>query len=162
MKGDRNDPTAPADCLRLDNGDAFDDEYVKPCHGIQWLENQGDLRFALRRLTDLPGAYCAPAGDIDLDGDLDVIAVAWVPRRVWPLSVVQEQLASIVCLEQTSTGQFVRHTLETGFPYHAAVELADFDSDGDLDLAVGSHSTSSTASLPHTLAIWWNQVIAAE
>jgi len=144
------------------NGDAFDDEYLKPCHGIQWLENQGDLRFVLRRLTDLPGAYCAPAGDIDLDGDLDVIAVVWVPRQVWPLSVVPEQLASIVCLEQTSAGQFVRHTLETGFPYHAAVELADFDSDGDLDLAVGSHSTSSTASLPHTLAIWWNQVIAAE
>ena len=32
----------------------------------------------------------------------------------------------------------------------------------DLDLAVGSHSTDATASLPHTLAIWWNQVIANE
>jgi hypothetical protein len=140
------------------NGDAFDDAYIKPCHGIQWLENKGDLQFLHHRLTDLPGAYCAPAGDLDLDGDLDVIAVVWIPRRVWPLNVVQEKLASVIYLEQTSTGQFVRHTLETGFPYHAAVELADFDSDGDLDLALGSHSTSQDASLPHTVDIWWNQV----
>ena len=144
------------------NGDAFDDMYVRPCHGVGWLENLGDLQFAHCRLTDLLGAYRALVGDIDLDGDLDVIAVAWVPRPVWPLTVVQEQLASIVCLEQTSPGNFVRHTLRTGFPYHAAVELADFDNDGDLDFAVGSNMVSPTQRLPHSLAIWWNQAISAE
>lgn len=140
------------------NGDAFDDAYIKPCHGVGWLENMGDLQFAYRRLTDLPGAYRALAGDIDLDGDTDVVAVTWIPRQVWPLSVAKEQLASIVCLEQTSPGAFVRHTLEEGFPYHAAIELADFDDDGDLDFAVGSHAVSPTQRLPHTIAIWWNQV----
>lgn len=144
------------------NGDAFDDAYVKPCHGVGWLENLGDLQFTHHRLTDLPGAYRALAGDIDLDGDLDVIAVAWVPRPAWPLTVVQERLASIVCLEQTSSGNFVRHTLETGLPYHAVIELADFDNDGDLDFAVGSNVMSPTQRLPHSLAIWWNQTVSPE
>ncbi len=144
------------------NGDAFDDAFVKPSHGVQWLENLGDLQFAHRRLTDQPGAYRALADDIDLDGDLDVIAVAWVPRRVWPLSLKQGQLISVVCLERPASGDFLHHSLETGFPYHAALEVADFDEDGDVDFAVGSHSVSSTLPLPHALAIWWNQTISRD
>jgi hypothetical protein len=148
--------------ILLTNGDAFDDGFVKLCHRVQWLENLGDLQFAHRPLTDLPGAYRALAGDIDLDGDLDVVAMAWLPRRVWPLNVVHERLASIVCLERVASGDFVRHTLETGFSYHAAFEMADFDDDGDLDLAVGSHTMASSHQLPLAMAIWWNQVISED
>ena len=38
------------------NGDAFDNSIANPSHGIQWLENLDNERFAYHRLTDLTGA----------------------------------------------------------------------------------------------------------
>ncbi len=119
------------------NGDTFDDQYVKPSHGVQWLENLANSQFACRRLTDLPGAHGARTGDFDRDGDLDVVAVSWLHDQLYPVSAVSGPTASIVYLEQTSPGTFARHTLEVGLPCHAALEVADFDDDGDLDFAVG-------------------------
>ena len=144
------------------NGDSFDDKYVKRCHGVQWLENLGDLAFTYHRLTELPGAYRALAGDVDLDGDLDVIAAVWVEPRVRFINPAVKRWASLVCLEQISPGEFVRHTLETDFPWHAVMEMADFDGDGDLDLALGSHSRQPTLRLPYWLAVWWNQGSSTE
>ena len=141
------------------NGDAFDNAFVNPRHGVQWLENRGGLNFAYHRLTDMVGACRASAADIDLDGDLDVIVTAWIPGQVEPANATARPLASLVCLEQKSPGAFARHTLEEDSPFHAALELADFDADGDVDLAVGSHTLSHTRRLPYWLAIWWNQTI---
>lgn len=146
------------------NGDTFDNSYVNPSHGVGWFENLGGLQFAHHRLADMPGAYRALAGDVDLDGDLDVVAVAWLPPQVRPPNVLAGSVASILCLEQTSSGEFVRHTLETDSPYHATIEMADFDDDGDLDFAVGMHVVTSrfanTPDTPPRLTVWWNQVIA--
>ncbi|HJN11580.1 MAG TPA: VCBS repeat-containing protein [Pirellulaceae bacterium] len=146
------------------NGDSFDTPFVSPSHGVQWFENLGSLRFAYHRLTDMTGAYCARAGDVDLDGDLDVVAVAWLSSRFKPPNTPFASLPSILCLEQTSPGTFVRHTLERGLPHYPTLELADFDDDGDLDFALGLHvmtsRISNTPETPHRLSIWWNQVIA--
>jgi hypothetical protein len=136
------------------NGDAFDNNYANPSHGIQWLENLGDMRFAYHRLTDFIGVCRALAGDVDLDGDLDIVAVAWLPEQIKPASFRDRPIPSVICLEQTEPGVFVRHTLEVGTPRYAALELADFDEDGDLDFAVGTTTTTSHPS--HWLAIWWN------
>lgn len=144
------------------NGDSFDDGYVKPCHGVHWLENHGELEFVHHRLTDLPGAYRALAGDIDLDGDMDVVASVWIEPRIRFVNTAVKRWGSLVCLEQTSPGKFVHHTLETDFPWHPAIELADFDGDGDLDFAVGSHARKPTLRLPHWLSIWWNQGTSIE
>jgi hypothetical protein len=148
------------------NGDAFDNLYVTPSHGVQWFENLGDLQFVYHRLTDMSGAYCARSGDIDLDGDLDIVAVAWLPSHVKPPNVLLKGLPSILCLEQTSPGEFVRHTLERSGPHHATLEMADFDSDGDLDFVVGSHvmtpRLTNTPETPHRLLVWWNQAIAED
>lgn len=148
------------------NGDAFDNGFVNPSHGVQWLENLGNLQFAYHRLTDLTGAYRALAGDIDLDGDLDIIATAWLPPAFLPASANKRPPASIICLEQTEPGVFVRHTLETGSPYYPTLEMADFDNDGDLDFAVGVHvctgRVKDTHVLPYWLAIWWNQAIVKD
>ncbi len=138
------------------NGDAFDNSFVNPKHGVQWLENRGKMEFTYHRLTDLVGAYKALPGDIDRDGDLDIIAVAWLPENVQPENVYDRPLASIICLEQTSPGEFVRHTLEKDSPVHTTMELADFDGDGDLDFAVGYHSLSQTQVGSPWIDIWWN------
>ena len=58
------------------NGDAFD--YIppqgKPWHGVQWLENKGNLTFEFHRMHSFVGAYNARPVDLDGDGDLDLYA----------------------------------------------------------------------------------------
>ncbi|MFC1597551.1 FG-GAP repeat domain-containing protein [Planctomycetota bacterium] len=145
------------------NGDAWDNFYAKTSHGVQWLENLGQLEFAYHRLTDMPGAYRALSGDVDLDGDSDVIAVAWLPPTVMPPSIMAAPLASVLCLEQTEPGIFVRHTLDTGSPYYATLELADFDDDGDLDFAVGpGPHVANALKKSDWLSVWWNQTISGD
>jgi hypothetical protein len=130
------------------NGDAFDNAYVNPSHGVQWLENQGGFKFARHRIADLIGAFRALATDIDLDGDLDVVATARLPdQQVKPESVFELPLPSLICLEQTSPGEFARHTLDPRPPSSLALEIGDFDNDGDPDIAVGTDG----------LTVLWNQ-----
>ncbi len=139
------------------NGDTFDDQYVRPSHGVQWLENRGSLEFTYRRLTDLPGAHAAQAGDFDRDGDLDVVAVSWLHDQLYPVGAASGPMDSIVYLEQSSPGKFERHRVEVGFPYHATLEAADFDADGDLDFAVGWQPHQGWRE--HSITVWWNQAV---
>ncbi len=141
------------------NGDAFDNMYLPPWHGIQWLENLGGVQFKYHRLTDMPGAGLALAGDLDGDGDLDILAVSFLPTDLKPETAAAKTFASIVLLEQMSPGRFVHHTLETGFACHAAAVLGDFNGDGRLDFAVGTHAAGDrTKQLGRTwLTVWWNR-----
>lgn len=87
---------------------------------------------------------------------------AWLPQQVRPAELRSATLGSILCLEQTTPGRFVRHTLETGSTHYAVMEMADFDGDGDLDFAVGFHAGLDGAGAPSMprIAVWWNQGIA--
>ena len=120
----------------LTHGDTLDDHILKPYHGILWLENTGSYPFLDHRVADLPGVMRAQAGDLDGDGDLDIVACALVTSAVEPVDV--PGAPSLVWLEQTTKGTFVKHTLERRPPRHATLDLADVDGDGDLDVLVGN------------------------
>lgn len=121
----------------LANGDTLDDLVLKPYHGITWLENQGQFPFQAHSLTHLYGVHRARTGDLDGDADLDIAACVYLPFVKADHPQVS-RVDSIIWLEQTHPGRFVRHALETATPVHPTLDVADFDADGDDDIAVGN------------------------
>ena len=129
------------------NGDMFDDQILKPYHGIRWLENTGTFPFTAHALASLPGVQRAQAADLDGDGDLDIVACVLMPTR----EEAARHLPSVVWLEQRLPGRFVRHVLEIGTPTHATLDVGDLDRDGDVDIAVGNFSLDTPAASPLSL-----------
>lgn len=134
------------------HGDTFDDWYVKPYHGIQWLENRGTYPYTAHTLAQMPGVHRARAADIDGDGDLDIVACALVAGGS---DVDENTLPAVVWLEQTKPGVFVRHTIAMGFPRHATLDVGDVDGDGDIDIVTGHFSVDKPA--PAWVDVWLNQ-----
>jgi hypothetical protein len=126
--------------LLLSNGDALDDDLLKPYHGVGWLRNEGAEkgapRYVYERIADLPGCEQARAGDLDGDGDLDVVAVSFLPQlppEVW----AERRIPSVLWLERTADGWTPR-PLEVGRCIHPSLALADWNLDGQLDIAVAN------------------------
>ena len=120
------------------NGDTVDSFYLKPYHAVHWLENQGGYPFRQHELTRMPGVYRAVAGDLDGDGDTDIVACAYIPPPSRLANPPAQKLDTLIWLEQTAPGQFDRHSLSTDYGY-VALEVGDFDHDGTTDLAVGNY-----------------------
>jgi hypothetical protein len=98
------------------------------------------------------GVHRAVAADLDGDGDLDIVAVGFLPEDVFPQRK-EKKLDSVIVLEQTSPGVFVRHSLETETCDHVTCAIGDVFDRGKLDIVVGnfSHDPAKPA-----LAIWKN------
>ena len=118
--------------ILISNGDALDTQAdPKPYHGVQWLENQGDLRFQFHDIGRFYGAAVAAAGDVDGDGDLDVFAGSWLnywndPRR-----------QSLVWFENDGNRGFDRRDILDRPTGIVALALEDVTGDDQVDVVAG-------------------------
>ena len=100
------------------------------------------------------GSSGIDVADLDGDGDLDIVAVAYVPEPRRSDQGPPPVLPSLVWLEQVAPGRFERRTLEVG-GRHVSVDAADYDHDGDVDLVVGNFLTDTDS----WVEVWENLTV---
>lgn len=93
---------------------------------INWWENDGNMNFSEHLITsDFPNAYWVDAGDIDLDGYVDITGVAnWDGRISW--------------WQNNGSQNFMQFPVNSDFPYPYSVEIVDLDHDDDMDMVGGA------------------------
>ncbi len=140
----------------LTNGDIFDRPHLlKPYHGVQWLENEGEFPYKQHVIAPLYGAAKAVTADFDGDGDQDVLAVTLLPEMLFP-EREKLRLPSVVLFEQQAKGQFAKHVLETGTCDHFTCATGDWDHDGRPDFAIGNFAWSGSQPATDAAVLWRN------
>jgi len=134
------------------NGDAFD--YIppqgRPWHGVQWLENKGNLEFEFHRICSFTGATNVRAADIDNDGDIDLFAVS--AFNIWDSPESQ----SFIWLENDGNMNFIKREI-TRNPTHLLVcEPGDFNNDGLVDAVTGGMHTYPPFDRMSRITLWAN------
>jgi hypothetical protein len=134
------------------NGDAFD--YIppqgRPWHGVQWLENKGNLNFEFHRLCSLTGATNVRAADIDNDGDLDLFVVS--EFNLW----AKPDSYSLIWLENTGNMQYTKHEISKNPTHLLCCEPGDFNNDGQVDLVTGGMHTYPPFDRMGRITLWMN------
>jgi hypothetical protein len=134
------------------NGDAFD--YIppqgKPWHGVQWLENKGNLKFEFHRICNFIGAYNARPVDIDNDGDLDLFCVS--AFNLWD----KPESQSFIWLENTGKMQYVVHDIANSPTHILTLEMGDFNNDGLMDFVTGDMHAYPPFDRMGRVTLWMN------
>ena len=140
------------DDILYTNGDAFD--YIpprgKPWHGIQWLENKGNLNFEFHRIATFIGAYNARPVDIDNDGDLDIFCVSGF--NLWEKPEAQ----SFIWLENTGNMKFVLHNIANSPTHILTLATGDFNNDGLMDFVTGDMHAYPPYDRMGRVTLWMN------
>ncbi len=115
------------------NGDAFDlQTEPKPYHGVQWLENRGKLQFQFHDIGRFYGAAHVVAGDMDGDGDVDIVASSWV--NFWR----DPNRQTLVWYENNGRHQFTAHPIANQPAGLVSLQLVDVTGDGRLDIVAAA------------------------
>lgn len=127
------------------NKDGFDDivyvcgdnadktPVLKNYHGIYIFLNDGKSNFTQSYFYHMNGAYKAMVRDYDLDGDLDIAAISFFPDY---LRYPEE---SFIYLENKGNLKFDDYSFpEASKGRWIVMDAGDMDSDGDIDLVLGS------------------------
>jgi hypothetical protein len=134
------------------NGDAFD--YIppqgRPWHGVQWLENKGNLEFEFHRIGSFTGATNVRAADFDNDGDIDLVAVS--AFNIWS----DPQSMSFIFLENDGNMNFTRREIARQPTHLLVCEPGDFNNDGLMDVVTGGMHTYPPYDDMSRITIWMN------
>ncbi|MEA1877348.1 MAG: FG-GAP-like repeat-containing protein [Bacteroidota bacterium] len=106
---------------------------------VRWWRNTGNMDFSQQAIeTNLTSPRSVRAGDIDLDGDIDIIAAIYEANK-------------ILWWENDGSNQFTLHTVAEDFSGSHTVELCDLDQDGDIDVLCCEFDVSEATSD----VAWW-------
>ena len=134
------------------NGDAFD--YIppqgRPWHGVQWLENKGNLNFEFHRICNFTGAYNARSVDLDGDTDLDMLAVSGF--NLWE----NPESQSLIWMENIGNMQFERHDITNNPTHLITLESGDFNNDGLIDIVTGGMHAYPPYDRMSRILLWIN------
>ncbi len=141
------------------NGDAFD--YIpprpRPWHGIQWLENKGDMNFQMHRLANFGGASFAKAFDVDHDGDMDIFVVS--SFNLWDNPASQ----SFIWLENIGDMKYVKHAISNNPTHILTLDIGDFNNNGEMDIVTGGMHVFPPYDRLGRITLWnnkWREIIS--
>lgn len=114
-----------------DNLEHIDANFPQPYHGCLWLENRGGWDFVTRRIGTFCGTYAAAPGDLDGDGDNDVVLVSM--DNEWDVA----GNPSLVWLENDGEQNFQTREIADRPIRLITVAIGDLDGDNRLDIVTG-------------------------
>lgn len=134
------------------NGDAFD--YIpprpRPWHGVQWLENKGNMTFEYHRICNFAGSFFAQPSDIDHDGDLDLFVISGF--NFWE----NQDAQSFIWLENDGKMQFEKHDIANNPTHLITLGLGDLNNDGETDMVTGGMHTYPPYDRMGRITLWMN------
>lgn len=115
------------------NGDNADLSIsLKKYHGVRVYSNQGNYKFKETYFYPMYGASKAIAADFDLDGDFDIAAISFFPDPT------QKPNEGFLYFKNEGNGFVINSFKEAQFGKWMTMDVADMDTDGDLDIVIGS------------------------
>ncbi len=139
--------------LILPAGDNLEDRdaYPQPYHGCYWFENKGEWKFEKAKISDLGGTYAADVGDLDADGDLDLVLVSMTNDWNRPGT------ASVVWLENDGHQNFTTWQVASEPIHIVTVAVGDIDGDQKPDIVAGSMNILKPFQRLGRVSAWLNR-----
>lgn len=136
----------------LSQGDnlEFGHGWPQPYHGCIWIRNDGDWNFSAQQIGALGGTYATNAGDLDQDGDLDLVMVSM--SNDW----TDSSHPSIAWVENDGKNNFTTTwAIDTAPVELITLDVGDIDGDGRADLVAGRLRVPTTVAPESTgIAVW--------